>query len=335
MRPAAQAGIFAAGTLALALAWAGAQVRDLDVRSAPWRINLGHLREGARAGELFTAVRDGLERIDVAVADFTEQPPSEVELVLRAEGPDGAELRRALGARLEPGNQGGWLVFEFEPVEDSGGRRFHASIGPAAGVEVCWYAPWIRYRGSSDRGSRWGESVFEGPVVEGRFISDHAPLRGLAFGGEGFDGVAELVLLDPEGRELRRSRVEFPAPVEWAWLVFGFEPLAESRWRTLAYRIELPPGARLRGSGAEPARLSYFGGGRVDEHLGGLTHGARSLADRDLALRTFSSRGPGVALGLLRDRLGLRGAAAAALLVLASAALAAALGRGSTSESTP
>jgi hypothetical protein len=332
MSAAVRAALLAAGTLALALAWAGAQVRDLDVRSAPWRINLGHLRAGSHAGEVFTAVRDGLERIDVAVEDFTEQPTSEVELVLRADGPDGVELRRALGARLEPGRQGGWLVFEFEPVEDSGGRRFHASIGPAPGVEVCWYAPWMRFRGSSDRGSRWGESVFEGPVVEGRFISDHAPLRGLAFGGEELSGAAELVLLDLEGRELRRSRVEFPEPVEWGWIVFGFEPLAESRWRTLAYRVELPAGARLRGSGEEPARLSFFGGGRVDEHLGGLTHGGRTFADRDLALRTWSARGPGVALGLLRERLGARGLAAALLSLLASAALAAGLRRGSTSE---
>lgn len=335
MRAPLAAALLALGTTALALILGGAQVRDLDVRSAPWRLSLGHLRAGSTAGEVFTAVRDGLERVDVAVADFTDQSPAEVELVLRADGPQGAELRRARGERLLPGDQGGWLVFEFEPVPDSAGRRFHVSIGPAPGVEVCWYAPWIRFRGLPDRGARWSESAFPGPVVEGRFISDHASLRGLAFGGEGLGGPAELVLLDLEGRELRRSRFENPEPVEWGWLVFGFEALEASRWKTLAYRLEIPPGAVLRGTSEGPARVSYFGGGSVDPHLGGLTYGEQAFSDRDLALRTWSERGSGVALAQLRERLGARGLAAAALFVLAAAGLAAAVHRAQENGAVP
>lgn len=299
---------------------------DLEVRSAPRRIAFGHVREGTRTGEVFSAERDGLERVDVAVTAFTEQPPSQIELVLRADGPEGVELRRVRAARLEPAEQGGWLTFEFEPVTDSAGRRFHAEFGPAPGVEACEYGPWIRFRGLNDRGEPWGQKIFSGPLVEGRFISDHAHLRGLAFGGERLGGTAELVLLDVEGRELRRARAENPAPVEWGWLVFGFEPLDESRWRTLGYRLELPDAAQLLGGADGPARVGFYGGGRVHEALGGLTRGGERFDDRDLVLRTWSERGPIVAWGLLRARLSGRGVLTAALVLAASALLGATLG---------
>jgi hypothetical protein len=228
-------------------------------------------------------------------------------------------------ARLEPGTQGGWLVFEFEPVADSAGRRFHAELGPAPGIEVCEYGPWIRFRGMADRGTPWGEQEFSGPVVEGSFISDHANLRGLAFGGEQLGGAAELALLDREGRELRRVRVENREPVEWGWLVFAFEPLADSRWRTDAYRLELPEATRLQGGADGPARVGFYGGGQVDDALGGMTRGGERYADRDLVLRAWSERGLGVTWGLLRARLGGRGLLAAACLAAASALLVTAL----------
>jgi hypothetical protein len=334
MKTPALAALVALGTAVLALGAWSFRVRDLEVRAEPWRIHSGQVRAGAPVGEGFTAVRDGLERIDVAVTDFTDQPPAEIELVLRADGPQGLELRRVRAARLEPATQGGWLVFEFEPVADSAGRRFHAQLGPASGVEMCWYAPWIRFRGLADRGQTWGERVFEGPVVEGTFISDHATLRGLAFGGEMLGGSAELVLSDRDGREVRRVRVEDPGPIEWGWLVFGFEPIAESRWRTWSYRIELPPGGRLRGTFDDalrrnpggPARVGFYGGGRVDGHLQGMTRAGELLADRDLVLRTWSERGLGVAWALLRERLGGRGLWAAACLASACGLLVAALG---------
>jgi len=322
MKLPALAALFAVGTALCAQVSWSYRLRDLDVRGAPWRVSIGPVPASAPVGETFTAVRDGLERIDVAVADYTDQPPDQVELVLRADGPAGAELRRVRAARLEAMAQGGWLEFEFEPVPDSAGRRFHAQIGPAEGVELCAYAPWLRFRGLADRGEPWGGEAFDGPVVEGEFLSDHTALRGLAFGGEELGGPAELVLYDRDGSELRRVRVESPVPLEWGWLVFGFEPISTSRWRTWRYRLELPPGAHLRGSGKDPARVGFYGSGRVDEHLAGMTRGGEQLSDRDLGLRTFSRRGPGVALGLLRERMGARGLAALALLVGASVALA-------------
>lgn len=326
MKTPAVAALLALGTAALALGGWSFRVRDLDVRSDPRRVSIGAVQPGTVTGEVFTAVRDGLERVDVAVTTFTEQALDEVELVLRADGPEGAELRRVRAARLEPASQGGWLVFEFEPVPDSAGRRFHAAYGPAPGIALCGYGPWIRVRGMADRGSPWGAQTFAGPLVEGRFISDHANLRALAFGGEELGSEAQLVLLDPAGREVRRARAENSEPVEWGWLVFGFEPVVESRWRTWSYRLELQSATTLRGSDDGPARVGFYGGGRVDGHLHGLTRGATHFTDRDLVLRTWSERGPSVGWALLSERLGARGVLAAALFVLAGAALAAGLG---------
>ncbi|HVS17616.1 MAG TPA: hypothetical protein VMT18_03365 [Planctomycetota bacterium] len=316
----------ALGTAALALGAWSFRVRDLDVRGTPWRVPLGPVVAGAPLGESFTAVRDGLERVDIAAADVTDQPAEEVELVLRAEGPAGDELRRVRAARIESMAQGAWLVFEFEPVADSAGRRFHAEFGPAPGVELCHYAPFVRFRGFDDWGEPWGERAFAGPRVEGEFLSHFDTLRGLAFGGEQLGGSAELVLFDAEGAEVRRASVENPASVEWGWLVFGFEPIEASRWRTWRYELALSPTATLRGTEAGPARTGFYGGGAVDEHLHGLTRGGALFADRDLGLRTWSERGPGVAWALLRERLGGRVLLAAGLLALAAALLGAAVG---------
>ena len=335
MRLATTTGLVALGAALVALGTWSLELRDLDVRGAPWRPTLGPISAGAPVGESFTAVRDGLERIDVAVADFTDQPAEELELVLRAEGPGGAELRRVRAARVEPMRQGAWLEFEFEPVADSAGRRLHVELGPAPGVATCHYAPFVRFRGFDDWGEPWGAQAFAGPLVEGEFLSHFERLRGLAFGGERLGGAAELTLFDADGVEVRRARVENPPEVEWGWLVFGFEELPVSRWRTWRYRIELSADAVLRGTEAGPARIGYYGDGSVDPHLHGLTRGGATFADRDLGLRTYSARGPGVAWALLRERLGRRGLAALALLVAASALLGLALGRATEAEGAP
>ena len=91
--PLVTAGL-ALGTALVALGVRSLELRDLDVRGAPWRITSGPVPAGATVGQTFTAARDGLERIDVAAADVTDQPAEELELVLRADGPDGEELRR-------------------------------------------------------------------------------------------------------------------------------------------------------------------------------------------------------------------------------------------------
>lgn len=315
----------ALGTATLALVVWSLAVRDLDVRGAPWRITAGPILAGQPVGQGFTAVRDGLERVEVAVADVSDQPADEVELVLRAEGPEGEELRRVRAVRIDREARNAWLVFEFEPVPDSGGRRLHVELGPAPDVEVCHHAPFVRFRGADDWGEPWGASEFSGPVVEGGFISYFSMLRGLAFGGEHLGGPAELVLLDENDVEVRRARLAERPAAEWGWLVFGFEEIEDSRWRTWRYRIELPEGGVLRGSDQEPSRVGYYGEGNADVHLHGMTLGDERFEDRDLGLRTFSARGPGVAWNLLRERLGAKGLAGLALLGLAAGLLGAAL----------
>ena len=332
--PLVTAGL-ALGTALVALGVRSLELRDLDVRGAPWRITSGPVPAGATVGQTFTAARDGLERVDVAAADVSDQPAEELELVLRADGPDGEELRRVRADRLEPMRHGAWLVFEFEPLADSAGRRLHAQLAPAEGVDACHYAPFVRFRGFDDWGESWGERAFTGPVVEGEFLSHFDSLRGLAFGGEDLGGPAELVLFDAAGAEVRRARVENPPDVGWGWLVFGFEALDASRWRTWRYRLELSPEATLRGTDEGPARVGYYGGGAADARLDGMTQNGALLADRDLGLRTFSARGPGVAWDLLSERLGRRGLGALALLVLSAALLGAALLRASDADPEP
>ena len=68
------------------------------MRTAPRRTAIGNVRPGSAVGQVFTVERDGLRRVDVAVDAHTEQPPGEVEPVLRADGPQGPELRRARDA---------------------------------------------------------------------------------------------------------------------------------------------------------------------------------------------------------------------------------------------
>jgi hypothetical protein len=313
------------GFLAL-WAW-GARLPDLEVRTFPGRTAIGNLRAASPAGEVFEVERDGLWRVDVAVAAPGDQTQSEIELVLRADGPEGAELRRARASSLERFDRSAWVRFEFEPLADSGGRRLHVQMQPAEGVESTWVAPWVRFRGVADLGARWGEQIFPGPRFEGTFLSLHPELRGVAFGGKELEGRSTLVLLDDNGGELRRSEVEMPARVEWGWLIFGFEPLADSRWKNLRFRLELPPQAHLVGTGNGPARVAYYGGGRVDERLGGLTHGAQRFDDRDLILRVWTRNGLGLVLQRVRERLGWRAPLAALCWLSASLFLAAALPR--------
>ena len=101
--------------------------------------------------------------------------------------------------------------------------------------------------------------------------------------------------------------------------------IAESRWKRYRYRLELPEGAELRAGDEGPCFFPFHGSGAVDERLVGMTLGSELLDDRDLVFRAWSPSGPGIALGLLGERLGWRLAPFVLLWVAASALLGAAL----------
>lgn len=306
---------------------ASSALPDLEVRTIPWTTPAGGLQAAALPGQVFTCARDGLRRIDVAVTPLEPAQPAHLELVLRAGGPSGEVVRTVLAHSLDPGQWGGWLRFEFEPVADSSGQRFAFELRPAGGATASHVAPFVRYRGHMGRGKWQGERRLGG-IVEGEILSEEPDLRALGFCLPHLEGEMALTLIDAEsGAELRSASFEARAPIEFGWVMLSFERLRDSRWRRYRYRLELPPAAELQADEKGACYFPYHGSGRVDERLGGMTLGGHELADRDLNFRAWSSAGPGVSLSLLRERLGWRLAPIALAWLAASALLGFAVGR--------
>jgi hypothetical protein len=153
MRTALLTGLLALATGLAAFLGSSLELPDLEVRTIPWNTAAGGLRAAAPAGETFQCERNGLDRVDVAVTPLDPAKPESLELVLRADEPQGEVLRRANGSELGPYQWGGWLQFRFEPVADSAGRRFHVSIGLAGDTEKTHVATFARYRGHIGRAS--------------------------------------------------------------------------------------------------------------------------------------------------------------------------------------
>jgi hypothetical protein len=306
MRTALLTALLALATGLVAFLGSSLELPDLEVRTIPWNTAAGGLRAAAPAGETFQCERNGLDRVDVAVTPLDPAKPENLELVLRADGPQGEVLRRAIGSELEPYQWGGWLQFRFEPVADSAGRRFHVSIGLAGDTEKTHVAPFARYRGHIGRG-KWQGEIRRSGTIEAELLSEEPDLRALGFFLPRFSGPIELALLDAQsGVELRRGRFEPPAPTEYAWVIVSFDPIHESRWKRYRYRIELAPGDEQLADDKGPCYFPFHGSGAVDARLGGMTLGSLELADRDLIVRAWSDTGPGNAFDTLRARLGWR-----------------------------
>jgi len=280
---------------------------DLEIRTTPWRTHLGATQAESPPGELFQCERDGLHRIDVAVTPLFGASPLDLELALREASPSGALLRRARAASFEPFHQGGWILFEFETIADSAGRWYHLELGLAGEAISSPVTAWARVRGQADRWSVWGEESVEGPRIEDTLFSEQPDLRAVAFGFRRLEGRVEFELFDhATGRELRKAFFESEAEILDGWVTVSFERLRESRFRTFGYRLRVPPDALLRGSDGRPSTLAFFGTGRVDPRLGGLTLGDQILKDRDLVFRAWSRAGPSLLLHRLHERLGWR-----------------------------
>lgn len=298
--------------IAALLAWR-ARLPDIEIRYAPKQTTAGRIFPGHALGQGFRCEFDGLHTIEVALAPLGGAEPAGLELVLHVDEPLGPVLRRGTLAASELPRADGWARFEFDALEDSGGREFWfelVSATPSA------HAPWVRYRGVPYLIRTWGERVLTEREQTGELLGSpprpgrpdvlFANLCALAFAVDGLDaaaGPARLELRDAESGELlRRSELAPRAPLASGWAFFAFEPLADSRWRALRYALELPAGSRLVGSDAGHSLIAFHAGGALDTGALGATCRGELLADRDLVFRARSTSGVRALLTRLKAR---------------------------------
>jgi hypothetical protein len=307
---------------------------DREVRSLPRLTHAGRIGRESALGQVFRCEADGLRAVDLALARLPgERRP--LELVLRADGPGGEVLRRATatpeGSRL-------WLAFEFEPLEDSGGRWLHLAVRPLEGEGPSTYTPWIRYHGQVGLNAPWGDRVLVTPRTTTEFVSPLDHLRALALAFEQLapvEGPVTLRLREAEAprRVVREVRLEAARRVRVGYVFLAFEPLPESAGRR--YVLELEAGAPLRlvANEAGPSFKTFHGTPGSRPGMRGATAGDLALGDRDLVFRARAGGGRLAGLRLLAQRLGGRGVVALAAWVLATLALTACLaGRGQSPD---
>lgn len=337
-------------TAALALAggalplWlAAGDLPDIEIRTVPWRAHSGRLLARWPLAQGFRCETDGLRRIEVALVSLVRPSNGGVELTLRAGGPDGAALRTV---EVRPGDlaQGGeWVAFDFEPVADSAGRDFWFELSPTADRRPGDHGAHVRYHGQVGHIGTWAGRVVPGPVVEGvlravkplrpRPRAEGAPpvdevphpnLRAVAFAAQDVaprlgEVKLELWREGDEGPPLRTVVLGPENEVRNGFLIFAFEPIADSRWTRYRYRLTLHDRAALIGDELGPTMLTFHGTEDGDGRLLGLARGGVVVGDRDLVFRAWGERDRARAFGLIRERAGWRLWLAAALWIAAVA----------------
>ncbi len=78
-------------------------------------------------GHTFLAAYDDLCRIDVLTWITEPRPPVDLIMTLREEGPDGRQIARVV-TPLATLPHDEWQRFEFRPIPNSGGRRYHINV---------------------------------------------------------------------------------------------------------------------------------------------------------------------------------------------------------------
>lgn len=324
MRSVAIAVAASALAAVLLLARWPSRLADIEVRYQPRQTQTGRLFPGFSQGEGFVCERDGLRAIDVALAPLGRAAPGPLELALHVGKRDGPVLRRATLAGDRLPSSDGWARFEFDPVPDSADVTFFFDVSSAGGPST--HSPWTRYRGYTQLVRPWGDRIAAAAALDGEWLCVHPDLHALAFAVDGLDaaaGPATLVLSDAAtGEELRRCELRPHAPLATGWACFGFEAIANSRWRKLRYHLEPPPNARLVGDAQGLSLITFHGGGEVDARLRGATCGGETMADRDLVFRAWSGGGAGAMISRLEERGGRKLALAAALWLAGIAVLA-------------
>lgn len=303
--------LFVAGVAVFALLAWRERVPDVEIRYAPRTTQAGRIFPGFALGSGFACENDRLHAIDVAFAPLGGEPQP-LEFELRQGTPDGPVVRKArIEAAALPASDD-WVRFEFEPLPASAGQRFWFSV---AAPERTAHTPWTRYRGIPYVVRPWGDRAIDGPVIEGELLPapprprtdlHHADLNTLAFAMNYVHpqaGEMRLVLYDGKsGEELRRASIGPGLPCDTGWVFFRFQTLPDTRWRALRYRVELPTGASLIGSAEGPSIVAFHGGSRVPDEVLGMTCGTRTLEQRDLVFRAWSSDESSALLARLSTR---------------------------------
>ncbi len=300
---------------------------DVEIRLAQRTTQAGRIFGDHPLGQGFVCEHDGLHAVDVALAPIGGTALA-LDFELRRDGPQGEVLRRArLEADKLPASDD-WARFEFEPIEDSAGGRFYFSL---ASADRNAHSPWVRYRGVPYVVRPWGDRALDGSVIEGELLPSpprtrtdlhHGDLHTLAFAMNYVHpqaGKMRLELSDARtGERLRSAEVGPGIPCDTGWVFFSFEKLADSRWRALRYRVELPTGASLIGNAEGPSIVAYHGGSSVPDDVLGATCAGAELPQRDLVFRAWSSDTRSALLARLGERGGWRivGAAIAWFLAL-------------------
>lgn len=315
-----------AGLLPLGLGLVDAH--DIEVRTVPWRTQGGRISDANRPGQGFRCQWDGLERVDVAVVALGPTRDAQLELLLRADSPDGAVLRRARVVPAELTEGRGFVAFEFQPIEDSAGRAFWFELGPGDGTRHGPYCAWIRYHGQPGVDTPWGDRVVPGAVFEGPIVDNarsaaqratwgmvpHPNLAAMAFAVEDLpvaDGEVRLELWG-EGSDprtdpaLRSVTLEGQGDVRGGYAYFDFEPIAESRWKEMHYRLTVPEGARVVGFESGLSFKTFHGGTAGPPALLGMSSGTQVHTGRSLIFRADSSPTRREVVARIIDRAGWR-----------------------------
>ena len=304
----------AAGAAALLVATRGAPM--VEVRSVPWRTQGGRIPRAFPPGQGFVCTREGLERIEVALVTQGADVGQGLELVLREGGPGGEELRRARLAPEDlpaPGTSG-WASFAFEPVRYSQGGRFWWQLEVPGERPSCAYTPWVRYHGQPGIDMAWGDRIVPGSVHEGRIADPtsawgardtylrvpHANLSALAFAVDTLRPAVGPCVLEVWGEgadpardaPLRRVELRPEEEVGGGYAYFAFEPIADSRWREMRYRLSTNGGARLVGTEHGPSYKGWHGRGESEAPLLGASRGGLVWTDRAHVFRAFGSPAP-------------------------------------------
>lgn len=319
-------GALLAALLSVAALLASANSSDVQVRTIPWRTQAGRLQRAIPLGQGFRCTFDGLHSIDVALVALGNAQGAKLELVLRAEGPEGPVLRRSMAHSLPA--QSGWGVFNFKPLADSAGRALWWQLEWPGEARQSVHSPWIRYHGQVGINMAWGNTIVRGPQLEGRLADapagqtapgaysrvPHPYLCAVAFAAENLRpavGPVRLELWGP-GQDpasdpaLRTATLEDEDEVHGGYAFFAFEPIAQSRWSDITYRLTLNDGAKLVGTEGAPSRLTWHGKRLSDPALLGHSRGARIHTDRSLIFRAHSAPGPRQRLEQILERGGWR-----------------------------
>ncbi len=295
--------------LVLPLCVALGDLPDVSVVSRPLRTHGGAIPSAAPPGQVFYCSEAGLRQLDVALVSV--RPIStELELVVRADGPEGEVLR---SCKAQPGQlrEPAFVPFQFEPILDSKDRWFHFQLQIDDELATASYATWIRFHGQTGRDDPWGSEKLDVRSVQSYFQSPLGDLRAVAVACEHLStksGPVKFEIWDLDDGGKTRRKLDWPAPawVQNGYAFFSFQPIANSKGRNYGYRIDSAGPAEFNGRFGKPALKTLHGLDGETPGVRGMTSGMIRHPDRDLSFRSWSASGVAHGVSTAETRAGWR-----------------------------